>query len=120
MSCFAYRLFKAFEYRTVELLALVCNSVHGDELIDINGKVAADVFVAAKQKFVEMLTQALQEAELSGEIQLQNLDINALQAAELLVNSAHGLKEAASTVEDYRLSLERLIKVFEKAVVFDG
>ncbi|MEO1376766.1 MAG: helix-turn-helix domain-containing protein [Cyanobacteria bacterium J06635_10] len=71
------RLLKAFEYRTVELFAVVCNSVHGEELIDINGKVAADVFLAAKHKFVGMLTQALQEAQACGEIQLEYMDARA-------------------------------------------
>lgn len=117
------RLFKAFEYRTVELFALVCDSVHGEELIDINGKVAADVFVTAKNKFLAMLTQVLQESEANGEIILDNLDENfnldARGAAELLIDAAGGLKEAASTAEDCRLSLGRLIKVFEKAVVLE-
>mgnify|MGYP001795374529 CR=1 FL=1 len=110
-------LLAAFEYRSVELFALVCDSAHGEELMDINSKVAADVFREAKQEFVEMLTQALQEAQSNGEIQLENLDINTRQAAELLVNAASGLKEAVSTAEDYRLSLGRLNKVFERAVL---
>ena len=111
------RLMQAFEYRTVELFALVCDSIHGEELIDINGKVATDLFLAAQQKFVAMLTQFLQQAESNETIQLQNLELNAQQAAELLINSAHGLKQAASKTEDYRLSLQRLIKIFEQAVV---
>ncbi len=111
------RLLQAFEYRTVELFALVCDSIHGEELIDINGKVATDIFLAAQQKFVVMLTQVLQQAESNGTIQLQNLELNAQQAAELLINSARGLKQAASKTKDYRLSLRRLIKIFEKAVV---
>ena len=111
------RLLQAFEHRTVELFALVCDSIHGEELIDINGQVATDIFLAAQQKFVMMLTQTLQQAETNGEIQLQNLELDAGQAAELLINSAHGLKQAASTAKDYRLSLQKLIKMFEKAVV---
>lgn len=115
------RLLKAFEYRTVELFALVCDSVHGEELIDINGKVADDIFLLAKEKFVGMLTQALQESEENGEIILDNLDesldMDARQAAELLINATSGLKKAASTAEDFRLTLGRLIKLFEKAVL---
>ena len=111
------RILQGFERRSVELFALVCDSTHGEELIDINGQVAADICQTAQHKFVMMLTQVLQQAETNGEIQLQNLQLDARQAAELLINSTNGLKEAAGTTEDYRLSVQRLIKMFEKAVV---
>lgn len=111
------RILRAFELRSLELFALVCDSTHGEELIDINGQVAADIFLAGQQKFIAMLTQVLQQAEKNEEIQLENLELDARKAAELLINSAHGLKEAASKTEDYRLSLQRLIKMFEKAAV---
>ncbi|MDJ0569482.1 MAG: hypothetical protein QNJ53_10590 [Pleurocapsa sp. MO_192.B19] len=82
---------------------MVCDSIHGEELIDINGQVATDIFLAAQQKFVMILTQTLQQAEINGEIQLQNLELDAGQAA--------------STTKDYRLILRKLIEMFEKAVV---
>ena len=110
------RILQAFEHRTLELFALVCNSTHGEELIDINNKIASDIFLETQQKFVIMLTQALQEAETTGEINLNDLETDARKTAELLVYSAHGLKQAADTLEDYRFSLQRLIKLFEQAV----
>ena len=111
------RILQAFERRSVELFALVCDSTHGEELIDINGQVATDIFLTAEQKFGLMLTQALRQAEIDGEIQLQNLALNAKQAAELLINSAHGLKQASTKSEDYCSLLQQLIKVFAKAML---
>ena len=111
------RILQAFKHRSVELFALVCDSTHGEELIDINGQVATDIFLAAEQKFGMMLTQALHQAENNGEIKLQNLELNAKQAAELLINSAHGLKQASNNSEDYCSLLKQLIRVFEKAML---
>ena len=111
------RILQAFECRSVELFALVCDSTHGEELIDINSQVAADIFLAAEQKFVGIIARALQQAEKNGEIQLQNLELDAQKAAELLIYSAHGLKEASANSEDYRSLLKQLIRVFEKAII---
>ena len=111
------RILQAFKHRSVMLFALVCDSTHGEELIDINNQVAADIFCTAKQKFVMMLTQVLQEAEAKGAILLENLELDAQKAAELLINSAHGLKQASSNSEDYYYLLRQLIRVFEKAVL---
>ncbi|MDJ0637060.1 MAG: TetR/AcrR family transcriptional regulator [Xenococcaceae cyanobacterium MO_188.B29] len=111
------RILQAFERRSVELFALVCDSTHGEELIDINGQVATDIFLAAEQKFGMMLTQALRQAENNGEIQLQNLELNAERATELLINSAYGLKQASTNSEDYCSLLQQLIRVFEKALL---
>ena len=111
------RILQAFERRSVELFALVCDSTHGEELIDINSQVAADIFLTAEQKFVGMIAQALQQAEKNGEIQLQNLDLDAQKAAELLIHSAHGLKEASANSEDYRSWLQQLIRMFKKAII---
>ena len=111
------RILQAFERRSVELFALVCDSTHGEELIDINSQVAADIFLTAEQKFVGMIAQALQQAEKNGEIQLQNLDLDVQKAAELLIHSAHGLKEASANSEDYRSWLKQLIRVFKKAII---
>ncbi len=111
------RVRQAFECHSVALFSLVANSTHGDELIDINGKVAAEITRASVAKFVQLLAQVLKESEVNQEIQLKNLDLTSLQAAELLVNSSHGLKEAATSVEDYRIKLQQLIKMFEQATM---
>ncbi|WP_019505400.1 TetR/AcrR family transcriptional regulator [Pleurocapsa sp. PCC 7319] len=110
------RLKQAFECHSVELFSLVANSTHGNELIDINGKVAAEINRASVDKFIQLLAQALEESEVNQEIRLKNLDLTSLQAAELLVNSSHGLKQAATSVEDYRVKLKQIIRVFEKAI----
>ena len=111
------RLLQAFESKYLKMFKLVCDSSHGEELVDIYGQVAADIYRLTEEKFAEMLTEVLCEAEATEEIQLENLDIDARQTAELLINSARGLKQGAGTTEDYCLSLQRLIKMFEKAVV---
>lgn len=111
------RILQAFEHRSINLFALVCDSTHGEELIDINSQVASDVFLAAQQKFTVMLTQVLQQAEIDGEIQLKSLELDAGQAAELLIKSANGLKQASVNSQEYRSLVQRLIRVFAKAMI---
>jgi AcrR family transcriptional regulator len=112
------RLEKAFESRTIALLALVVNSTHGDELLDINSKVAAKITSSSVVQFIELLTQALETAESNREIQLKNLNLTPKQTAEFLVYSARGLKESATSVDDYRLKLQQAIAILEKAISF--
>ena len=109
------RIFQAFESRMIALFSLVINSIHGDELTDINSKVASEINRAAMARFTQLLAQTIETAVNQNEIQLTNLDLSPLQAADLLVNSAHGLKEAATSVEDLQTRLQHLLRLFAQA-----
>ena len=111
------RLNKAFECRTVFLFATVNDSTHGSELTDINNKIAFQINRTSIDRFVQLISQTLTVAESKNEIQLKKLDLTATQAAELLVNSASGIKQAATSTEDFRARLKRLISMFEWATV---
>ena len=65
------------------------------------------------------MAEVLNDAVAKGEIQLIQLDMTATEAAELLVNSAHGIKQAANSTEDFRDRLMQLIKMFERATVIE-
>ncbi|MEM7757004.1 MAG: TetR/AcrR family transcriptional regulator [Cyanobacteria bacterium P01_A01_bin.40] len=111
------RILEAFESRMIVLFALVADSIHGDELTDINSRVAAKINRDAIADFTQMLTQAIKTAVSQSEIQLSRLELSSFEAAELLVNSAQGLKQAATSVEDLRGRLKQLIRVFEQATI---
>ena len=70
-------------------------------------------------QFMQLISEALTVAESKGEIQLKKLDMTTMQAAELLVNSAHGIKEAAASTEDFRDRLHELLRMFERATAIE-
>ena len=113
------RLKSAFECRTIVLFSIVHNSTHGDELTDINSKIAAQINRASMSQFIELMAEALDDAVIKREIQLIRPNMTAAEAAELLVNSAHGIKQAANSTEDFRDRLMQLIKMFEGATAIE-
>lgn len=109
------RILEAFESRLIVLFAIAANSIHGQELTNITCKMASEINRASRMQFTQLLAEAIETAVNRKEIQLTNLDLSPLQAAELLVNSAHGLKQAATSVENLRGRLQHLLRMFAQA-----
>ena len=70
-------------------------------------------------QFIELIAEALKNAVTKGEIQLIELNMTATEAAELLVNLAHGIKQAADSAEDFGDRPMQLIKMFERATAIE-
>jgi AcrR family transcriptional regulator len=113
---FVNRLIAAFEGKDLELLELVKNSPHGGELVDLSNAIGADIFQAAKNRFQELLTQAIRSANDSGEIVLSHGGFDAEQCAVLLIACVIGIKKSSSSIAEYRQRLTHLISVFGMAL----
>lgn len=100
------------------MFATVNDSRHGAELTDINGKIGSAINRDSMSQFIKLISQAMGREIAEGQIQLDGIDLTAMQAAEMLVNSAHGIKVATST-EDFCTRLIQLIKMFEGATALD-
>jgi AcrR family transcriptional regulator len=113
---FCERLIAAFEGKDLELVRLVKSSPHGNELVDLNHAIAADIFQAAEGKFQQHLTTAIQYAVEVGELDSSRIGFTSEQCAALLINCTHGIKKSATTQEEYRQSLRHLMTVFSQAL----
>ncbi|BAY80802.1 TetR family transcriptional regulator [Calothrix parasitica NIES-267] len=110
-------LVEAFESRyLVEFFDSIYTSAHGEEIIDINNSIAADISLAAQTKFEEMLIESLEEAEAEKKISLQKAGLKINEAAELLMLAANGLKIPPPSADIFRIRLKNLIRLFVEAV----
>lgn len=111
------RLIEAFENRyLVEFFDSIYSSAHGEEIIDTNNSIAADISLAAQTKFQEMLMESLQEAEATEKISLQKAGLKISEAVELLMLAANGLKTPPPSADIFRIRLKNLIRLFVEAV----
>lgn len=110
-------MIEAFESRyLVELFDSIYSSAHGEEIIDTNNSIAADISLAAQNKFREMLIESLQEAEATQIISLQKIGLASNEAAELLMLATNGLKTPPPSADVFRIRLKNLIRLFIEAV----
>lgn len=98
------------------LLAPIAASEHGQELIDINMAVAADITGEAKQVLLALMTSALADADANGEIDLAAARTGAAELAETILAAADGLKHAESGLEKLPARLSLLIRLFDTAL----
>ena len=112
------RLLEAFESRyLVEFFDSIYTSAHGEEIIDTNNSIAADISLAAQTKFEEMLIESLEEAEAVQNISLQKAGLKINEVAKvLLMLAANGLKTPAPSADIFRIRLKNLIRLFVEAV----
>lgn len=116
----AERLVAAFEGKDLELMELVQNSAHGDELVDLKHTIGADIAAHAESTFTELLAQAFHQAELHGEISFDRIGLDPDQCAELLMLAAYGVKRPPCSLAQYRQRLAQLIQVFCAALTNSG
>jgi AcrR family transcriptional regulator len=108
----AERLVAAFEGKDLEFIELVQSSAHGVELVDLKHAIAADIAEHAESRFKELLAQALDQAELHGELTFERIGFDAPECAELLILAVSGVKRPPCSVAPYRQRLAQLIRVF--------
>jgi AcrR family transcriptional regulator len=112
----AERLIAAFEGKDLEFIELVQSSAHGVELVDIKDTIAADIAEHAESRFKELLSQALHQAELHGELTFERIGFDATECAELLILAVSGVKRPPCSLAPYRQRLPHLIRVFYAAL----
>ena len=113
---FGERLMSAFEEKDLEILGLVYDSPHGIELMEMSSAIGADIFQTAEQRFTELLTEAIRQADASGEIKLSQGDLQPKQCASLLISCTYGLRKSSASIAEYRQQLKNLVSVFDLAL----
>lgn len=106
------RLVAAFEGKNLELLALVQSGVHGDELVDLYHGIGSDIAQQAEHMFRTKLTNAFEEANVRGDIDLAHVALTPQQCADLLTCATQGLKRMPLDIALYRQQLAQLMRVF--------
>jgi AcrR family transcriptional regulator len=114
---FSERLMAAFEGKDLEILGLVYDSSHGIELMEMSSAIGADIFQAAEQRFVALLTEAIRQAVARGEIKLSEENLQPQQCASLLISCTYGLRKSSASITEYREQLRHLISIFDLALI---
>lgn len=95
----------------------VANSPHGEELIDVNMNLAADVMTGGYSKLIAALTKVLKDAEKSGEVSFQNVPVTHKAFVELLLSSFGGIKKKAASKAEYRKQTQQVTQVFLTSII---
>lgn len=108
----AERLLRAIEAKSLRVLEIAYASPHGGELMDENNRLCGELAVESHGRFVEMIGDALKGSDASGEIRLSRSGLKPREAAELLTQSAAGLKLGDVSPDLYRKRLAAFVRVF--------
>ena len=108
----AERLLHAIEAKSLKVLEIAYASPHGGELMDENNRLCGELAVESHGRFVEMIGNALKGSDASGEIHLSRSGLKPREAAELLTQSAAGLKLGDVSPDLYRKRLAAFVRVF--------
>ncbi len=90
----------------------VANSPHGEELIDVNMSLAADVMTKGYSSLVTTLAKVLKDADSAGEVSFENTPMSHKAFVELLLSSMKGIKKMAGSKEEYRKQTEQVAQIF--------
>ncbi len=95
----------------------VSNSPHGEELMDTNLSLAADVMMKGFARLVSAFANELKEAEQTGEASFQNTPLTPKTFVELLISALGGIKKKAKNTADFRRQTEQVAQIFLDSIV---
>ncbi len=116
---FGERLIAAFEGKDLKMLGIVYDSPHGIEIMEMSSAIGADIFQTAEQRFAELLTEAIRQADAGGEIKLSQGNLQPQQCASLLIACTYGLRKSSASIAEYRQQLRHLISILDLALTSD-
>ncbi|WP_309082754.1 helix-turn-helix domain-containing protein [Chelativorans sp.] len=108
------RLMEALDRALFQLFRMVEGSPHGDELVDLNNHVAADMVAEWRQGMVDCFARAIREEALRRGATLEERGLSAQALAEMLFNILEGLKASGrcgSAAEDNARQFVSLIEL---------
>jgi AcrR family transcriptional regulator len=108
----AARVRGAIEAKSLHFVEITLASPHGSELLDETNRLCGDLIAGMERRFTEQLTRLFRRASQAREIDLAAAGLSAAEAAQLLLRSVKGLKGPGLTVDDFRRSLDQLVRVF--------
>jgi len=100
--------------RSLRFFELLRSSEHADEFLSENNRLCGDLSAAAAVKYTKLLSRALADADGAGEISLADAGLRAQSAAELLLDTADGIKHrahATMTTAEYEQRLRKAVGV---------
>ncbi len=106
------RIANATTARMTPLYALVYDTAHGTEIFDMSKSISADINATADDRFLRMLTDALQSGLKAKTITGGPDNLAARELAQLFIASARGLKFFAFSANDYETLLSKSIATF--------
>lgn len=86
------RLLTALDETLFKIVHLVEASPHGEELLDVNNTVAADVIVRWRQRLIECFAEAIAMDAAERKAPLESLGVSPEALAEMLFDLLDGLK----------------------------
>ena len=95
----------------------VSNSPHGEELMDTNQSLAADVMMKGFARLVTAFANELKEAEQNGEASFDNTPLTPKTFVELLISALGGIKKKAKNTADFRRQTEQVAQIFLSSIV---
>ena len=94
----------------------VANSPHGEELMDINLSLSADVMMRGYSRLVAILANELEEAAKQGEASFSNGALKPEAFVELLLSSLNGLKKKAASTTEFRKQTRQVASIFLNSI----
>jgi AcrR family transcriptional regulator len=110
----AERLTAAMVAKTARFYDLLRASEHADEFLDENHRLCGEIAAAFATKHARLLGRMVADAAAAGEIALDALGVSPTQIAELLLDTAEGIKTRHRTIlsaDAYRRRLRDAMRI---------
>lgn len=101
------------------LIAPFSRSKNARELFDANMELAKDITLAARSKLLDLLAEALAEAEARGEVDMGAIEARAADLAALIAAAMDGIKHHFGADEPADKALGILMRVLKSALKTD-
>jgi AcrR family transcriptional regulator len=110
----AARLTAAMVAKTARFFDLLRASEHADEFLDENHRLCGEISATFAAKHARLLGRMIATAAAAGEISLAAIGVSATQMAELLLDTAEGIKTRHRTIlssDAYRRRLGESVRI---------
>lgn len=92
------RLRRVIKAKLDSFMEVARNSPHGAELLDENGRIAGDISLATRTRFVNLLRQLIDDAAKRGELAPDSAGLSAAAAAQIVLDWTRGVEADASSL----------------------
>lgn len=111
---FDTRLMEALDRALFQLFNIIDASPHGEELVDMENRIAADIVAEWRQCLVEVFAQTIAEEARQRDVRLEDRGFSAQSLAEMMFDVLEGLKArglCGSHARDYARQFIALIEL---------
>ena len=90
----------------------VSQSPHGEELMDINLSIAADIMVRGSERICDLLAGTIKDGMARGELDPNGTSLKPKAFAELLMTSIGGVKKKVASNKEFRRQIKNVAGIF--------